>query len=151
MYLVVMLFNSIVISHVKLIDLIQADKKSEKIKLKNPILCVIIFIIACLILAVAYYQVGWNYNALTSSRVIACIIAGVIATILIFWSISGLLLRIFMSAKGVYFKNINSNYYFVGDTDKNYVKLNPKCCFRYQQLCLQNLLQILLVLYKKHF
>ncbi len=108
MYLVVMLFNSIVISHVKLIDLIQADKKSEKIKLKNPILCVIIFIIACLILAVAYYQVGWNYNALTSSRVIACIIAGVIATILIFWSISGLLLRIFMSAKGVYFKNINS-------------------------------------------
>ena len=38
-YLVAMVFNSTMISRVKLIDLIQSGKKAEQIKLKNPLLC----------------------------------------------------------------------------------------------------------------
>ena len=49
MYLLVMIFNTYSVSKCKLIDLLNGAKKSEKIKLKNPILCIIIFIISCLI------------------------------------------------------------------------------------------------------
>lgn len=108
MYLVVILFNMLVIGRVKLIDLLQADKKTEKIKLKNPVLCILVFLVAAALLGAAYYQVGWNGDSLTNKQMIACILAGVVGTLLVFWSVSGLLLRVVMSAKSLYYKNLNS-------------------------------------------
>ncbi len=57
MYFVVMLFNTITISRYKLINLINANKKNEKIKMKNPIIAVIVFFIGVGILAFAYWKV----------------------------------------------------------------------------------------------
>lgn len=108
MYLVVMIFNSAVISRFKLIDLMQSGRKSEEIKLKQPMLCVAVFIIAVSALAYAYYQVGWNFNALSQNKLLAMIATGMITTFFIFWSVSGLLLRIMMSMKKVYYRNLNS-------------------------------------------
>ena len=50
MYLVVMIFNTITISRYKLINLLTAIKKNEKVKIKNPILSVLLFVVACVIL-----------------------------------------------------------------------------------------------------
>lgn len=108
MYLVAMIFNSVIVSRFKLIDLIQSGKKSEQIKLKNPVLCTIIFVIAAIALGYAYYQVGWNFNELTDEKIIIFIVIGTISTFLIFWSVSGLLLRITMSMKNVYYRGLNS-------------------------------------------
>jgi putative ABC transport system permease protein len=108
MYLVVMIFNSMVISRFKLIDLMQSGRKSEKIKLKNPVLCVLVFILAAIALGLAYYQVGWQYNKLTQIKLLVCIAVGAASTFLIFWSVSGLLLRIMMSAKNAYYRGLNS-------------------------------------------
>lgn len=44
MYVLVMIFNTYNVSRCRLIDLLNANKKSEKIKMKNPWLCVTIFI-----------------------------------------------------------------------------------------------------------
>lgn len=107
-YIVVMLFNSFMIGKCRLIDLIQSGRKSEKLKLKNPVLCVILFLISVCGLAWAYYNVGWNYNELTENKMYAAIAIGAAATFLIFWSVSGMLLRILMSMKGVYYRNLNS-------------------------------------------
>lgn len=107
-YLVVMVFNSFMVSRFQLIELIYSDKKSEKIKLKNPMLCVLIFLISAFALGFAYYQVGWNYNDLNRTKLGGCIITGAVSTFFIFWSVSGLLLRVLMSMKQVYYKNINS-------------------------------------------
>lgn len=104
MYLVVMIFNSAVITKMKLIDLIQSGKRSEHIKLKNPWLCVLIFFIAAVALGYAYYQVGWNYSQLSGKKMTLYIAMGVFATFLIFWSVSGMLLRIVMSMKNVLFQ-----------------------------------------------
>lgn len=109
MYFVVMIFNTINISKCKLIDLIQANKKSEKIKLKNPYLCTIIFIISCIILGYAYYLVTGGLDKLTNANgVFIPIILGAISTFFIFWSLSGLLLKILMSMKKIYYKGLNS-------------------------------------------
>lgn len=108
MYLVVVLFNSTVISRMKLIDLMQSGKKSEQIRLKNPTVCVIMFLIAAAALGVAYYQAGWNFYEITRGRLLACIAVGCAATYLIFRSVSGMLLRAVMSAKSVYLRGLNA-------------------------------------------
>lgn len=108
MYLVVMIFNSAVITKMKLIDLIQSGKRSEQIRLKNPWICVVIFLMAAAALGFAYYQVGWNYSELSRSRLIMYIITGCVSTFLIFWSVSGMLLRVVMSMKNIYHKGLNS-------------------------------------------
>lgn len=109
MYLVVMLFNTFTVGKYKLIDLLQSGRKSEKIKIKNPILCIFIFIIACIMLGFAYYKVTSNPNDISSvNKLVVPIILGAVSTFLIFWSLSGLILKIVMSMKKTYYKGLNS-------------------------------------------
>lgn len=109
MYLLVMIFNTINISKCKLIDLLHANKKSEEVKLKNPVLCTIIFVISCGVLGYAYYLVtGGVENLQNANQIFIPIIMGVVSTFFIFWSLSGLLLRIFQSSKKHYYKGLNS-------------------------------------------
>lgn len=108
-YFLVMIFNTINISKCKLIDLLHANKKSEKVKLKNPVICTIIFIISVSVLSYAYYLVTGGVKDLQSAEQIYLpIILGLVSTFFIFWSLSGLLLKIFMNIKGVYYKGLNS-------------------------------------------
>ena len=109
MYLIVMIFNTFSISKCKLIDLLQGAKKSETIKLKNPILCILIFIISCIILGRAYYIVSFDTLSLQDAKdIIKPILMGVVSTFFIFWSFSGLVLRIAQSSKKFYYKGLNS-------------------------------------------
>ncbi len=108
MYLVVMIFNSTTVTRMKLINLIQSGKKSERIRLKNPILCVIIFIASAAVLGYAYYEVGWNYGELNQRKMALMIGMGALSTFFIFWSVSGLFLRIIMSMKNVYHRGLNA-------------------------------------------
>lgn len=108
MYIVVMLFHGIAITRMKLIDLIQAGKKSENIKLKNPVLCVILFVVATIILGYAYYQVAYNPVSLQEANsIIKYIVMGAVSTFVIFYSVSGMLLRILMVNKKLYFNKLN--------------------------------------------
>ena len=63
-YLVVMVFNIIQVSRCKLIDLLESMKKSEKIKMKNPYICIVVFIVAVSLLSYAYYNVTANAESL---------------------------------------------------------------------------------------
>ena len=109
MYFVVMIFNTINIGKCKLIDLMHSNKKSEKIKLKNPLFCTIVFIISCIALGFAYYQVTGGIEKMTNANSIFVPIGvGAISTFFVFWSLSGLLLKIFISMKNTYYKGLNS-------------------------------------------
>lgn len=109
MYLVVMIFNTVNISRCKLIDLIQANRKSEKVKMKNPYLCILVFFIAVCFLSYAYWRVTGDVDSMAYAGEILVIMAiGAISTFFIFWSLSGLLLRLFQSSKKLYYKGLNS-------------------------------------------
>lgn len=112
MYLIVMIFNTIIVNKCKLIDLLHGNKKSEKVKLKNPIICTIVFIIAVIALSYAYYLVtdGFGTSPLmnTISGILIPISLGCVSTFLIFWSLSGLILKIVMHLKKYYYKGLNS-------------------------------------------
>lgn len=112
MYLIVMIFNTIIVNKCKLIDLLHGNKKSEKVKLKNPIICTIVFIIAVIALSYAYYLVtdGFGTSPLmnTIRGILVPIALGCVSTFLIFWSLSGLILKIVMHLKKYYYKGLNS-------------------------------------------
>lgn len=112
MYLIVMIFNTIIVNKCKLIDLLHGNKKSEKVKLKNPIICTIVFIIAVIALSYAYYLVtdGFGTSPLMNaiSGILVPIALGCVSTFLIFWSLSGLILKIVMHLKKYYYKGLNS-------------------------------------------
>lgn len=112
MYLIVMLFNTIMLNKCKLIDLLHSNKKSETVKLKNPWLCLIVFIASVGMLGYAYYLVTFGYGkaSIMSSvkGILVPIFMGMVSTFLIFWSLSGLVLRITMRFKKFYYRGLNS-------------------------------------------
>ena len=109
MYVLVMIFNTFSISRCKLIDLLNAGKKTEKVTMKNPVVCTIVFVIGDGILSYAYWMVTRGVRTLNTFDKIGIPIAlGCVATFLIFWSVSGFMIRIFTSIKSVYYKGVNS-------------------------------------------
>lgn len=110
MYLLVMIFNTIQINKCKLIDLINANKHSEKVKIKNPIICFLMLLIAISILGYCYYRVSVpeGTTALSVKELGIIIILGSISTFLLFWSLSGLILKIVQKIHSVYYKGLNS-------------------------------------------
>ncbi len=108
MYAVVMIFNTFSIGKCKLLDLLQAGRRSEQVKMKNPWLCTIVFLLSASVLGAAYYIVTAKAKILTADQLMLPIAMGIVSTFFIFWSVSGLLLRIVMSCKKLYFKGLNS-------------------------------------------
>ena len=109
MYVLVMIFNTFSISRCKLIDLLNAGKKTEKVTMKNPVVCTIVFVIGVGILSYAYWMVTRGVESINIINKIGVPIAlGCVATFLIFWSVSGFMIRIFTSIKSVYYKGVNS-------------------------------------------
>lgn len=109
MYIVVMLFNTISITKCKLIDLLYAGKRSEKIHMKNPWICTLGFLISTAGLGYAYYLVSLGPEHFqTMDKLILPITLGAVTTFFIFWFLSGLLLRLVSSIKGLYYRGLNS-------------------------------------------
>lgn len=108
-YLIVMIFNTINISKCKLIDLIKSGKKSEQIKIKNPYICTIIFLISIIMLGYSYYLVTIGVESILDELTIfKPIILGCISTFMLFWSLSGLILNLCQKMKKTYYKGLNS-------------------------------------------
>ena len=107
-YILVMLFNTIIIGRCKLIDLINGNRKSEKVTMKNPIVCIFVFIISMAFIGYGYYGVMGGYSNLDDQMLFKVIFAGSVGTLFLFWSLSGLILKIVMSVKKVYYKDLNS-------------------------------------------
>lgn len=108
-YTVVMILNTIAISRTKLIDFMTAGRKKEKNLLKNPVVSVVIFLLAWGILGYAYYNVTAGAENLESEfQVLAQVLLGIVGTILVFWSFAGFFMWILGKMPRIYYKKINS-------------------------------------------
>ena len=108
MYIAVIIFNTLTISRYKLINLLTAVKKNEKVKLKNPIISILIFIVSSVLLGYAYYLVtAGAYELRTGEELLKPIIMGVLGTVGVFWSLSGFILRVIQTRKSIYLKGTN--------------------------------------------
>lgn len=108
MYAASMVLNIVIISRYKLIDLISAEKKNEKVRMKNPVICVLVFLAAAVTLGTAYYMVTGGLTQLDfMNQLVIPILMGIVSTFLIFWSVSGLALKVVQMRKGLYLKDSN--------------------------------------------
>ena len=108
MYFAVMIFNTLAVSRYKLINLINANRQNEKVKIRNPILAILIFVIGTLLLSYAYYIVAVKTNTLREEKdLIKPILLGLTGTLSIFWSLSGFILTTIQKIKKVYLKDTN--------------------------------------------
>ncbi len=112
MFLAVMFFNTFTISRYKLISLLTASKKNEQVKMKNPIICIIVFIIATIGLSYAYWMVTkgvFNMKNVdeTTKAIGISVLIGIAGTVLIFWSFSGLILKLLQTKKSTYLNGTN--------------------------------------------
>ena len=108
MYVAVMFFNTFTVSRYKLINLLNASKKNENVKIKNPIICILVFLGAVVILGYAYWKVTGDVNSLTTAdKILAPILMGIVGTISIFWSLSGFIIQVAQKMKNTYLKDTN--------------------------------------------
>ncbi len=108
MYLAVAIFNTVTISRYKLINLLNAMKKNEKVKMKNPFLSIVVFAIASGILGYSYWKVTADVRSLnTANKTFFVILLGIVGTILVFWSLSGFILSVVKANKNLYLKDVN--------------------------------------------
>lgn len=111
MYLAVIFFNALTISRYRLINLLNSNKKNEKVRFKNPFLAIIVFLGACFILGYAYKLVLGPVNSFSSfKKLLPPILMGIVGTILIFWSLSGFILQIVQMIKKIYLKDLFKRY-----------------------------------------
>src|SRR5574344_2155721 len=108
-YLLVILFDSISITRFKLIDLIMAQHKNEKIRVKNKYLMAITFILAIVFIGYGYYLLFQNVLFMENgdNKIIQMLLSGSIGTLLLFYSLSSILLSLFQHIGGFYYKGLN--------------------------------------------
>ncbi len=106
-FLIVMFFNTVSISKLKLIDLLTAGKKNESLKIKRLWMSVVLFIISVACLGIAYSLIIKNGMFMLNDMFTASIVLGCVGTLLFFLSLSGFLLRVVKTSKRMYFRNLN--------------------------------------------
>ena len=106
-YLIVMIFNQFTISKYKLIDMLNATKKNEEVKLKNAFVSVIVFIVSMVLLVTAYIRVLKTGLDAENVELLMTIMMGIIGTMLFFFSLSNFFIHIVQKSKRIYLKDIN--------------------------------------------
>lgn len=108
MFILVIIFNSFVISKYKIIDLLTIARKTEEIKFKNPTIYLVTFILCVISLVIAYkFVLEVGIGGINDPKFIVSIGLGVLGTILFFFSLAGFILYVVKKNKKVYFKGLN--------------------------------------------
>ena len=128
-FLVVMLLNTIVIGKYKLIDLLYGGRKNETIRIKNMKTAMKVFVASILCLAAAYVLILNNGIIHVNLYFALSIILGTVGTLLFFWSLSGILVKIMWRNKRLYFKQLNMFVVrqFSSKINTNFVSLSVVC------------------------
>lgn len=106
-FFVALIFNVFSVSRYKLIDLINADKKNEGFKLRSLPLSVFLFIVSLILIGIAYWLLIDNGMTQFDEQFAASTALVCVGTFLLFFSLSGFLLRAVQANKKLYFKGLS--------------------------------------------
>ncbi|AWZ47891.1 ABC transporter [Clostridiaceae bacterium 14S0207] len=137
MFLLVMIFNTINISKYKLIDMLNASKKNEKLKLRNTVISSIVFIIGIATLVSAYYLINKSGLNPTDNRFFISIILGCLGTFLFFFGFAGTIFNIIQKNKSIYLKNLNIfiTRQISSKINTNFISMTAICLMLFLTIC----------------
>ena len=101
-----LLLNVREVSRYRLIDLINADKVSEKVKARSLPVSVVLFLVSLVLMGVAYRTL--LENGVMSDKFGQATALVSVGTALFFFSVSGFLLRFLQGRPGVYLRGLNA-------------------------------------------
>ena len=106
-FVLVMIFNIITLSKYKLIDLLNANRQSEKVKFRNKYTVTISFILSVFLIVYAYRLLFSGTLFMMDKKTLIMIVCGALGTLLFFYSLSGFILTVTKRIKKIYYKNLN--------------------------------------------
>lgn len=105
-FVVVALFNAVQISRCKLATLLSANSRNERMPVRNPIVCLVVFVLSCLILAKAYAELNVDGLVYFGEHFRTATALMLIGTLSLFWSTSGFFILLIQRLRSVYFKGL---------------------------------------------
>lgn len=116
MFVLTLLLNLRAVRRTKLIELMGAERRNESIKTRNPWIAIAIFAVGAVLVGVAYYRLlrdGFPLTATDSKLQEAMNQFGIttamvtVGTFALFWGLSGMLIKLLQSLRGVYWRGLN--------------------------------------------
>ncbi len=116
MFVLTLLLNLRAARRTKLIELMGAERRNESIKTRNPWIAIAIFVVGVALVGVAYYRLlrdGFPLTATDSKLQEAMNQFGIttamvtVGTFALFWGLSGMLIKLLQSLRGVYWRGLN--------------------------------------------
>lgn len=116
MFVLTLLLNLRAVRRTKLIELMGAERRNESIKTHNPWIAIAIFAVGAVLVGVAYYRLlrdGFPLTATDSKLQEAMNQFGIttamvtVGTFALFWGLSGMLIKLLQSLRGVYWRGLN--------------------------------------------
>lgn len=116
MFVLTLLLNLRAVRRTKLIELMGAERRNESIKTRNPWIAIAIFAVGVVFVGVAYYRLlrdGFPLTATDSKLQEAMNQFGIttamvtVGTFALFWGLSGMLIKLLQSLRGVYWRGLN--------------------------------------------
>lgn len=106
-FIVVAIFNVITVRRYKLIDLIGAKAKRQKIVIRNPWVCLVLFAISLVLIGLAYWQLDINGMTLMfDTEFQRATVLMLVGSLLFFFSLSGFVIAVLTRLRGVYLKRL---------------------------------------------
>ena len=105
-FVVVALFNAVQISRCKLATLLSANSRNERMPVRSPIVCFIVFVVSCLLLAKAYAELNIDGLVYFGEHFRIATLLMLVGTLGLFWSASGFFILLIQRLRGVYFKGL---------------------------------------------
>ena len=112
-FVVTLLFNLRVVGRSKIADLMSSGRRSERVRIRNPWISAVIFVVGAVLIGVSYARLlhdglpvdGTNADAMKAFEITTgMVVAG---TLLFFFGFSGFLLRVLQTARGLYWRGLN--------------------------------------------
>lgn len=116
MFVLTLLLNLRAVRRTKLIELMGAERRNESIKTRNLWIAIAIFAVGAVLVGVAYYRLlrdGFPLTATDSKLQEAMNQFGIttamvtVGTFALFWGLSGMLIKLLQSLRGVYWRGLN--------------------------------------------
>lgn len=116
MFVLTLLLNLRAVRRTKLIELMGAERRNESIKTRNLWIAIAIFAVGVALVGVAYYRLlrdGFPLTATDSKHQEAMNQFGIttamvtVGTFALFWGLSGMLIKLLQSLRGVYWRGLN--------------------------------------------
>lgn len=116
MFVLTLLLNLRAVRRTKLIELMGAERRNESIKTRNPWIAIAVFAVGVVLVGVAYYRLlrdGFPLTATDSKLQEAMNQFGIttamvtVGTFALFWGLSGMLIKLLQSLRGVYWRGLN--------------------------------------------